>query len=84
MYNIKEVNYDTEIGEVSLKLNNLLKEKGMSIYKLSLLTMIKNDILYNYCKNKVTRYDKYILAKICYALDCDIIDIIEYNSENKE
>jgi len=35
-------------------------------------------IIDNYYKNKVKRYDSYVLDRICEALGCDISDIIEY------
>ncbi|MBE6643421.1 MAG: helix-turn-helix transcriptional regulator [Ruminococcaceae bacterium] len=34
--------------------------------------------LNNFCKNKVTRLDTDVLARICCALDCKIEDILEY------
>ncbi|MBQ6702699.1 MAG: helix-turn-helix transcriptional regulator [Clostridia bacterium] len=34
--------------------------------------------LNNFCKNKVTRLDTDVLARICCALGCKIEDILEY------
>ncbi|MBE6903546.1 MAG: helix-turn-helix transcriptional regulator [Ruminococcaceae bacterium] len=32
---------------------------------------------YNHYKNKVKRYDSYVLERICLALNCGIDDILE-------
>ena len=42
------------------------------------VTGIKYQTIDNYYKNKVTRYDKFILTKICCALECQISDILIY------
>lgn len=64
--------------EVRLKLEKLLTERGITRYELAKRTDIKYQIIDNYYKNHVTRYDSYVLARICGALSCDIKDIIEY------
>ena len=66
------------MGKVKLKLNRYLRKCKMTRYALSKLTGIRYDTIDSYYKNKVQRYDNYILAQICDALDCDICDIIEY------
>jgi len=52
------------------------------MYKLSVLTGIKYDVIYNYCNNFIQRYDKDVLAKICYVLDCKYSDLISYIPSN--
>ncbi|MBQ8004006.1 MAG: helix-turn-helix transcriptional regulator [Oscillospiraceae bacterium] len=39
---------------------------------------IQYQIIDKYFKNKVTRYDSYVLDKICTALNCDISEIITF------
>ena len=62
---------------VKLTLDKLLERKGITRYQLSKMTEINYQIIDNYYKNKVVRYDSYILSKICEALDCSISDIIK-------
>ena len=62
---------------VCLRLDKILEEKHMTRYALSRETGIIYHILDKYYKNKVTRYDGYLLAKMCEALDCEIDDLIE-------
>ncbi|MBR4910203.1 MAG: helix-turn-helix transcriptional regulator [Clostridia bacterium] len=45
--------------------------------QLSKRTEIQYQIIDNYYKNKVVRYDSYVLERICSSLNCDISDIIE-------
>ena len=63
---------------VRLTVNKYLDSHGVSRYELSKRTGVYYQIIDSYYKNKVVRYDSYILNKICEALDCDISDIIEY------
>ena len=68
---------------VKISLDKLLKEKKITRYKLAQKTGIQYQIIDNYYKNKVTRYDSYVLDRICSALECEISDKIEYTNEEK-
>ena len=63
---------------VQLTLGNALKRANITRYELSKRTGIQYQVIDNYYKNNVKRYDSYILDRICTALDCNISDIIEY------
>lgn len=63
---------------VKLTLDKALEKFNVSRYELAKRTGIQYQIIDNYYKNKVIRYDSYLLDKICDALNCDIGDIIEY------
>ncbi len=63
---------------IRIKLDSALKNVGISRYELSKRTGIQYQIIDNYYKNKVKRYDSFVLERICDALDCGIEDIIEY------
>ncbi len=62
---------------VYIDLENLLKEKQISINKLYLACNLQLTQLNNYCKNKVSRIDLSILARICEFLDCTPNDILK-------
>ena len=66
---------------IRICLDETLKKYGISRYELAKRTGIKFQIIDNYYKNRVVRYDSYILDKICAALDCDVSDLIEYRSD---
>ena len=62
---------------IVLTLDKLLKEKGISRYELSKRTGITFQIIDNYYKNKVVRYDSYVLERICKAINCDVKELFE-------
>lgn len=66
---------------IRLCLDKALENHNISRYELSKRTGIQYQIIDNYYKNKVKRYDSYVLERICTALDCKINDIIEFKNE---
>ena len=66
---------------IRICLDKTLAKFNISRYELSKRTGIQYQIIDNYYKNKVKRYDSYVLERICYSLNCNINDIIEV--ENK-
>ena len=66
---------------VKITLDKALELRNITRYELAKRTGIRYHIIDNYYKNKVVRYDSYVLNKICAALDCKIVDIIVF--ENK-
>lgn len=63
---------------ITLTLDKALEKRGMTRYELAKRTGIQYQIIDNYYKNKVKRYDSFVLERICDALNCDIRDILEY------
>ena len=61
-----------------LKIDQYLDEHGITRYELAKRTEVKFQTIDRYYKNRVVRFDSYILDRICAALDCDLCDIIEY------
>ena len=68
---------------IRICLEKTLKNLNISRYELSKRTGIQYQIIDNYYKNKVVRYDSYVLERICVALNCNITDIIEYKNDDK-
>ncbi len=63
---------------IQLTLNKYLDEHGITRYELAKRAGIRFQIVDNYYKNKVVRYDSDILNRMCDALECDISDLIQY------
>ena len=70
-------------GDIVIRicLDNALSKYNISRYELAKRTGIQYQIIDNYYKNKVKRYDSYVLDRICNALNCNIDDIIEFEKE---
>ena len=67
-----------DYGKVKINLDKIIKEKNISKNKLTQRTEMQRTQLNNYCKQNIQRIDLSILARLCYVLECDISDIIEY------
>ena len=68
---------------VRLTVDKYLEKAGITRYELAKRTGIRFQIIDNYYKNKVVRYDSYVLDRICSTLGCDISDIISYNDKTE-
>lgn len=66
---------------IKITLDEALRKRDISRYELAKRTGIRYHIIDNYYKNKVIRYDSYVLNKICIALDCDISELIKFDKE---
>ncbi len=63
---------------IRLTLDTYLQAVGVTRYQLSKQTKINYQIIDNYYKNKVVRYDSDVLDRICKALHCKIEDILSF------
>ncbi len=63
---------------VRLTIDKYLEKRGITRYELAKRTQIKFQTIDRYYKNRVVRYDSYILDRICAVLECAPCDIIEY------
>ena len=68
---------------VKLILDKYLAERGITRYELAKRTEIKFQTIDRYYKNRVVRYDCYILDRICAALNCNVCDIVEYVKDDE-
>lgn len=66
---------------VKITLDTALAKHQMSRYELAKRTGIQYHIIDKYYKNKVVRYDSFVLDRICQVLNCSISEIIEYSQE---
>ena len=68
---------------VRLTIDKYLREHGITRYELAKRTEVKFQTIDRYYKNRVVRYDSYILDRICAALECSLSDVIEYVREDE-
>ena len=69
---------------VKLILDKTLNKMNISRYELAQRTGTQYQVIDNYYKNRVVRYDSYLLNKICSCLDCDISDLLVYIKDGTE
>lgn len=69
---------DIDYGHIHIKLDELMKEQNISINKLAFRSETQRTQLKSYIRNEVQRLDIAVLARLCYALECDLHDLIEY------
>ncbi len=79
---MKEVNNVKELrdyGKINIKLDEQMKKKDINIYRLSQVTELSYNTIRAYKENKpITRVDLDVLARLCYSLDCNVCDLLEY------
>lgn len=67
-----------DCGELRIKLDNLLISRNISLNQLSYRAEIQRTQLRNYRDNKIQRLDIDIMLRLCYVLECDFFDLVEY------
>ena len=68
----------SDYGEIRIHLKEILEERNISLNQLSFRAEMQRTQLRNYIDNKIQRLDIDILKRLCYVLDCDLHDLIEY------
>nr|MCR5604386.1 helix-turn-helix transcriptional regulator [Lachnospiraceae bacterium] len=66
-------------GTITLNLDKLIQDKGLSKTQLSYRAEISFGQINKFCRNETTRIDLYTIAKICTVLDCDISDLFTFH-----
>lgn len=67
-----------DYGRVYLRLEELIKGKGISKTQLSYQTRLSMTQIARFCKNETVRIDFATIAKLCTVLGCSISDLIIY------
>lgn len=65
-------------GTIRIKLDELIKESGISKTKLGHRAEMQRTQINNFCNNKITRLDTDVLARICTVFNCEIGDLLEF------
>ena len=79
MKELRDIVNINSYGTISVHLNDLLKERGITRYRLAKLANTRFEVVEKWCSGTIERIDSDVLARFCYILDCDIADIIKYN-----
>lgn len=76
---IRKINIEN--GYYLFKLEEILKEKNISINKLMRDTNTDFKVIKRLMTGDLTKIDIIVLARICDYLDCTMNDLIEYKKE---
>ena len=69
---------------IYIALNELLQDRGMTRYELAKRMGITYPTIDGYFKNRLTRYSKDTILKMCLVLDCEPGDIIRLVDDGKD
>lgn len=70
-------------GTLSLRIENILKEKGISKNKICKDLDIPRTNFNRYCRDEFQRLDSGLICKLCWYLDVEIGELIAYNRPNE-
>lgn len=76
---LRQLPLDTsQRGEIHVHLDKLMNERNISLNQLSFRTEMQRSQLRKYRDGKIQRLDIDILIRLCYVLECDLSDLLEY------
>jgi len=67
-----------DFGTIQINLEKLMKERGLNKTKLSYMSELTRVQITKLCRNQSQRFDAGTLARLCYALNCSLSELIEY------
>ena len=72
-----------EYGSMHFDIKTMMKKRKMTKTQLARKSGLHHQIIDRYYNGNVTRFDKEVLAKLCYILDCSLNDILYYERPKK-
>lgn len=69
---------DVDYGYIRLRLKDVMEEEKISINKLACRAEMQRTQLKAYMNNEIQRVDLSVMARLCYVLDCELTDLLEY------
>lgn len=76
------VKINIENGYYLFKLEDLIKDKNISINKLMKDTNTDFKVLKRLMTGELLRFDIYVVARLCDYFNCKLTDIIEYRKRS--
>ncbi len=67
-----------DYGHIRYNIKTLMKKRNLSKSQMVKRTGLHHQVIERYTNDDITRFDRDILAKICYILDCKLEDIMTY------
>ena len=76
------VKVNIENGYYLFKLEDLLKDRNISINRLMKDTNTDFKVLKRLMTGELLRFDIYVVARLCDYFNCELTDIIEYRKRS--
>lgn len=68
-----------DFGYIKIKLNKIMAKRKITVYELSNKANVSFRTIQGLENGElVTRINLDVLAKLCYVLDCNVADLLEY------
>lgn len=67
-----------DTGSMKIKVDEVLKKNGVTRSKLAKIVGVDYRVINRLCGGEAMRVDLDLLTRICYAMECDLADIMEY------
>ena len=68
-----------DYGSITFHFKEVMDAKGISRNKLASLTGIRFEVADRWYAGDIERMDMDVLARVCYALDCAVGDVMGYD-----
>ena len=68
-----------DYGTLTLRINDILKSKGISKNQICKDLDIPRTNFNRYCRNEFQRLDVGLICKLCHYLDVEVGELITYN-----
>ena len=65
-------------GKININIKTIMDVKNITRNRLSVLTGATYNVINRYYNNDISRVDLDVLARICYVLECNVSDVLEY------
>lgn len=72
-----------DYGDISFDIKSIMDKKGITINQVVKKTGLHHQVIRRYYEGTILRYDKDVLSKLCFVLDCNLDDIMHYEKPTK-
>lgn len=69
---------NTDYGVIRIKLKEIMDKRGLTINQVSKMSGICYDVVKKYYYNTGYSFSLETISKLCFALKCDLKDIVVY------
>lgn len=83
MMNKESIFIYKDYGNTILDIKTIMDKKGITISQIVKLTGLHHKVIRRYYEGTIVRYDKEVLSKLCFVLECNLDDILKYVKPKK-